>query len=164
MRGLKMKKLISALIISLAAGSAPAWAQEVGGVVMGSLDDQPLNCEIWPMQSDFSGFGNTITISITAHKCTGIEGLNQISVSFEKTGDAIGSVEIRLRGEGEALYSAPDSAIELLLANEADGFLSLAGNAFAQVGPSDDYGTSIDMSVVQPLSISFSGIIEVLGH
>ena len=159
-----MKKTITALIVFLAAGGAPALAQEPGGLVMGSLNGQPLNCQIWPMQSDFSGFGDTITISITAHKCTGLEELNQISVSFDKTGDAIGSVEIRLRGEGEALYSAPDSALELLLANEADGFLSLAGNVSTQVGPSADYGITIDTSAVRPLNISFSGIIEVLGH
>lgn len=98
-----MKKLIPTLIVALAAGGAPAWAQEPGGVIMGSLDDQPLNCAIWPMQSDFSGFTNTISISMTAHKCTGIEGLNQISVGFDKTGDAIGSVEVRLRRWQNAL-------------------------------------------------------------
>lgn len=66
--------------------------------------------------------------------------------------------------DGKTLYSAPDSTIELLLANEADGFLSLAGNVSAQLGPSDDYGTTVDTSVAQMLNISFSGVIEVLGH
>ena len=164
MKGSKMKKLASALIVILAAGSAPVWAQEAGGVVMGSLDDQPLNCEIWPMQSDFSGFGDTITISITAHKCTGLEGLNQISVSFEKTGNAIGSVEIRLRGQNETLYSGTDAIIELTSAHEQDGFLSLAGNVTAQLGTSSDHGSTIDISAARQLNISFSGIIEVLGH
>ena len=36
------------LALALSVLAAPALAQEPGGVVMGSLNGQPLNCQIWP--------------------------------------------------------------------------------------------------------------------
>ncbi len=161
-----MKKTITALIVFLAAGGAPALAQEPGGLVMGSLNGQPLNCQIWPMQSDFSGVGRTLTISVTANRCKGVEGLDTLSISFEKTGDSADNLEIRLRGQGIALYGGTNTGatLELLSTSEDDGFLSLAGNISAKIGPSDDHGTTIDMTAAQELEISISGVIEVLGH
>lgn len=89
-----------------------------------------------------------------------------LSISFEKTGDNTDNLEIRLRGQGAARYggTATGAKLELLSASEDNGFLSLAGNVSAKVGPSADHGTTIDMTAAQELEISISGVIEVLGH
>ena len=159
-----MTKQMLALLLTLAA--MPAQAQEPGGVIMGTLNGQPLNCQIWPMQSDFSGFGSTTSVSLFANHCKGVEGVDMVTLGFGRTGETIGTVEIRLRGEGLALYGGPETGamLDLLTFSEDDGFLSLAGNVSAPVGPSGDHGNSIDLDAAQPLEISFSAVIEVLGH
>ncbi len=167
-----MTKRMIALLLTLAA--MPAQALEPGGVIMGTLNGQPLNCQIWPMQSDFSGFGSTTSVSLFANHCKGVEGVDMVTLGFERTGETIGTVEIRLRGEGLALYGGTEAGpemgaetgamLDLLTFSEDDGFLSLAGNVSAPVGPSGDHGNSIDLDAAQPLEISFSAVIEVLGH
>lgn len=152
------------LAFAFALPAAPALAQEPGGTFTGTLDGNPMTCQIWPMQSDFSSFGNTLSISIMTNRCEGVEGLGQIALSFEKTGESIDSVEIRLRGEGDSadLYGGSETGATLQLdsASADDGFLSLSGNISARVGSSDNRGKTIDLSAARALEISFSGVIE----
>lgn len=156
------------LAVALTVLAVPALGQEPGGVFTGTLNGNPFTCEIWPMQSDFGSFGDTLTVSIMTNRCEGDESLGQIALSFEQTGETIGSVEIRLRGEGDSpdLYGGTETGatLEMLSASEESGFLSLSGNVSAQVGSSDDRGNTIDLSAARALEISFSGVIEGLGQ
>ncbi len=94
--------------------------------------------------------------------------MGQITLSFEKTGESIDAVEIRLFGQTDSpdLYGKTDAGavLELLSASEDGGFLSLSGNVSAQVGPSDDRGRTIDLSAARELEMSFSGVIDGLGQ
>ena len=98
----------------------------------------------------------------------GGEGPGQIALSFEKTGESIGAVEIRLFGQS----GSPDhygkagtgATLELLSASEDGGFLSLSGKVSAQVGPSDDRGRTIDLSAARKLELTFSGVIGSLDN
>ena len=168
MRHQERQILKRTLAFALAISAVPALAQEPGGVFTGTLNGNPVTCQIWPMQSDSGSFGNTFTVSIMTNPCEGDEGLGQIDLSFEQTGASIGSVEICLRGEGDSpdLYGGIDTGatLELLSASEDGGFLSLSGKVSAQVGPSDDRGRTIDLSAARELEISFAGVIEGLGH
>lgn len=166
-----MKKLITAALLSVCAAATTALAEEQpGGIVEGMLNGRPLSCQIWPEQSDFSDFGIMTTISLAAYRCGGVEGIDTLSLGFEKTGNNADDLEIQLRGQGLALYggTATGATLELLSVSEYDGFLSLSGNVSARVGPrvgpSDGNGTPIDMTTAQELEISISGVIEALGH
>jgi hypothetical protein len=158
-----MKRIVA---VALAILALPALAQEPGGGFTGTLNGNPVTCQIWPMQSDFSSFGNTLTISIMTNRCEGTEYLGQIALSFEKTGESIDAVEIRLFGHVDSpdRYGNTDTGATLvLLSVSEDGeFLSLSGTVSAQVGPSDDRGRTIDLSAAQELEISVSGVIEGL--
>jgi hypothetical protein len=146
--------------------AVPALAQEPGGVFTGSLNGTAVTCRIWPMQSDFGSFGNTVTVSIVTNPCEGDAGLGQIALSFEQTGASIDLVEIRLRGQGGSpdLYGGTDTGatLELLSASEDGGLLALSGKVSAQVGPSANRGRTIDQSAARNLEISFSGVIDGL--
>lgn len=160
-----MKRILA---FALALSAVPALAQAPGGAFTGTLDGTPVTCQIWPMQSDFGRFGTTLTVSIVTNRCEGGEGPGQIALSFEKTGESIGAVEIRLLGQSGSPdhYGKADAGatLELLSASEDGGFLSLSGKVSAQVGPSDDRGRTIDLSAVRKLELSFSGVIGSLDN
>jgi hypothetical protein len=152
-----------ALAFVLAISALPALAQEAGGVFTGTLNGTPITCPLWPMQSDFLRSGNTLFLNIMTNRCEGIEGEGQISLSFEQTSESIGAVEIRLFGQtdGPNLYGKTDTGamVELLSASEEGDFLTLSGAVSAQIGPSEDRGSTIDMSAPQALEVNFSGVI-----
>lgn len=157
-------KWISAFALTILA--VPALAQEPGGALTGTLNGTLAACQIWPMQSDYGSFGDTLTVSIMTNRCEGGEFQGQIALSFERTGETIGAVEIRLFGQADSPdhYGNTDTGatLELLSASDEGGLLSLSGTVSAQVGPSDDRGRTIDLSAAQDLEISFSGVIESL--
>ncbi len=158
-----MKRTL-AFVLTIAA--APALAQELGGTFTGTLNGNAMTCQIWPTQSDFLRSGNTMMVSIMTNRCEGIEVQGQIALSFEQTGESIGSVEIRIFGQtdGPDLHSNTDTGatVELLSADEEADFLSLSGEMLAQVGPSQDRGSTIDLSAPQELEVRFSGAIGKL--
>lgn len=157
-------KWISAFALAILA--VPALAQEPGGAVTGTLNGTPVTCQIWPMQSDYSSFGNTLGVSLMTNRCEGDAYQGQIALSFERTGETIGAVEIRLFGQVDSpdRYGNSDTGATLgrLSATGDGGLLSLSGTVSAQVGASDDRGRTIDLSAAQDLEISFSGVIESL--
>jgi hypothetical protein len=159
-------KLIMAFALTLSV--VPAVAQEPGGVVSGTLKRNTVTCQIWPMQSDFGRFGNTLTVSMMTGPCECDGGRGQITLGFEQSGASTGSLEIRFLGQGDSadLYGGTDTGatLELLSASEEGDFLSLSGKVTAQVGPSDDRGRTIDLSASQELEVSFSGVIERLRY
>lgn len=153
-----------ALVIS----AMPALAQEPGGVFTGTLNGNTVTCQIWPMQSDFGSFGTTLFVSIMTNRCEGDVGQGQISLSFQKTGESIDAVEVRVFGQTDSPdhYGKTDTgaAVELLSTSDDGGLLSLSGNVSALVGPSDDRGRTIDLSAARQLELSFSGVIEGLDN
>lgn len=157
-------KRISAFALAVLA--VPALAQEPGGAFTGTLNGTPVTCQIWPMQSDFGRFGDTFTVSIMTNRCEGDAFPGQIALSFERTGETIGAVEIRLFGQADSpdRYGNTDTGatLGLLSASEEGGLLSLSGTVSAQVGASDDRGRTIDLSAAQKLEIRFSGVVEGL--
>ena len=168
MRHQKRQIMKRILAFALALSAVPALAQAPGGAFTGTLDGTPVTCQIWPMQSDFGRFGTTLTVSIVTNRCEGGEGPGQIALSFEKTGESIGAVEIRLLGQSGSPdhYGKADAGatLELLSASEDGGFLSLSGKVSAQVGPSDDRGRTIDLSAARKLELTFSGVIGSLDN
>ena len=114
-----MKRILA---FALALSAVPALAQAPGGAFTGTLDGTPVTCQIWPMQSDFGRFGTTLTVSIVTNRCEGGGGPGQIALSFEKTGESIGAVEIRLFGQSGSPdhYGKADAGatLELLSASE----------------------------------------------
>lgn len=81
-----------------AISAVPALAEEPGGTFTGTLNGALITYQLWPMQSDFGRFGNTITVSMMTNRCEGDQYLGQISLGFEKYGETINAVEIRLFG------------------------------------------------------------------
>jgi hypothetical protein len=159
----KRKITKPALAFVLAISAVPALAQEPGGVFTGTLNGTPITCQFWPMQSDFVSFGDSLTVSIMTNRCEGDEYPSQIALSFEKTGEAINIVEIRLFGQTDSpdLYGGTDTGatVQLVSASEDGDFLTLSGEVTAQVGPSEDRGGTIDLSAPQALEVNFSGLI-----
>lgn len=157
-------KHVSAIAIALSA--APALAQEPGGAFTGTLDGNPISCQFWPDQSDFTGFGATRSVSIWISRCEGGEG--QLALGFEQAGEAADSVEIRLQGAGDSgdLYGDTDTGatVTITSASEEGGLLALSGRVAAQLGPSDDRGRTIDLSAPKALEGSFDGVIKALAY
>jgi hypothetical protein len=146
----------------------PAQAQKPGGTITGTLDGKPLTCQINASNSDFSGSGDALMITITAYPCTGAAELRIVRVSFTKEEKSTSRHEVRLlqRNKKPDLYSDTrrGASVELTSMKEDDGFLSLTGSVTAKLGPSSDRGTTIDLTAPLALQLSFKGVVEVLGH
>jgi len=151
------------LAFVLAIPALPALAQEPVGAFTGTFNGTPITCQFRPSQSDFVRTGNTLTISIMTNPCEGFEDRRWIALSFEQTGESIGSVEIDLSGLNDVpkLYGKTDTGatVDLLSASEEGDFLTLSGEVSAQIGPSEDRGGTIDLSAPQALDGSLSGVI-----
>jgi hypothetical protein len=151
----------------LSAGFAiPLAAQETGQLNV-TIGEASYAFPLWDSQSDWSGSENYATINIYARP-TDEETwalFKTLTLAFEYTGGTVNHPELSLSrvqkdGELESLFSERDSDSVVVTVDSiaADGdFLSLSGNLSGALGPSTDFGRTVDLDS----SLSISGTFDV---
>ncbi|MCL3881948.1 hypothetical protein [Marivita sp. GX14005] len=158
--------LVAASMTLLAA--LPAGAEERGAVTL-MVDGKEMQLPLNASQSDWSGSESYASVSISARPAddpTG-EQIKSLSLGFDFANGTASLPELYLlrAGEGDALVR--------LFGNEEDGkltvqvsrsvvegpFLAIEGSFSGAVGPSEDYGRTVDLSDPADVSGSFNVVL-----
>jgi hypothetical protein len=145
--------------------AAPAAAEE-GGVVEPVIGAEEFRFPLQASQSDWSGSADWASVSIRARPVdeAAWARFKALSLSFDYAGGAVSTPELRLlrvvgEGEMQRLYAEAEAGgLEVTVDRaEAQGdFLTVEGRFSAEMGPSEDYGRTVDLSDPIPVAGSFA--------
>lgn len=164
----------TAIPIALSLGVAlPAAAQDVIGRITGDLDGEPRDWMVYSFpqgaQSDYSGFGNIMDVTIFgqpegAGPITTEDALVLSMTIFITNGTpSVESGEARYITEGMFKgYATGDPqppSFELTNFEQGDGTLSLAGTVTGTMGATESPGLAPDYSDARDLSVAFEAVL-----
>lgn len=163
------KAIISALMAAVPAFTS---AEPTLNMISGTIGDLEINTAVWSEQSDFSGGGNSGSVSILTRPVAPDQGLGILRIGFEGAdfmGGDIFSAEVGLSDTGAenmSEYSVDrDDGLELLItrSESMDGALSISGKVqgtltWRQLMPIAERRE--DASRRLPIELEFNAVLE----